>query len=102
MDSYSYIFQDLDSLRDDLIVMEMIVYDCNYGDSMSFDQLQHMSDLDRLKVIMSKVKTAAAALNISSWLYVTENDMIKIIRFNFITTVLHLKCKDNPNRLSVV
>ena len=45
-------------MRDDLSVMEMIVYDCNYGDSLSFKALQNMDDLERLKVIMSKVSVS--------------------------------------------
>lgn len=47
--------QGLDALRDDLSVMELIVYDCNYGDSLSFKALRGMDDLERLKVIMSQV-----------------------------------------------
>jgi len=35
--------------------MEMIVYDCNYGDSLLFEKLQQMDDLSRLKTIMMKV-----------------------------------------------
>ena len=49
------LLQHLDDLLDDFIVMEMIVYDCNYGDKLSFKQLQEMNNLERLNTIMSKV-----------------------------------------------
>ena len=60
-------------MRDDLSVMEMIVYDCNYGDSLSFKALQNMDDLERLKVIMSKVCSEDVIIMPFTNIYTTLN-----------------------------
>ena len=62
-------------MRDDLSVMEMIVYDCNYGDSLSFKALQNMDDLERLKVIMSKVCSDDVIIMPFTNIYTTLNIM---------------------------
>ncbi|XP_067933304.1 NBAS subunit of NRZ tethering complex-like [Watersipora subatra] len=58
----------LESLREDLSVMGMIVYECNYGASLTFKQLQEMDDLSRLKTIMSKATPDRYALHIQKWM----------------------------------
>jgi len=47
--------QGLDDLRDDLVTMEMLVYDCHYSFKLTFGALRKMSNLERLQIIMSKV-----------------------------------------------
>ena len=47
--------QGLTDLLDDFLTMEMLVYECDVDDSLTFADLQQMADYDKLDLIMSKV-----------------------------------------------
>ncbi len=47
--------QGLDVLYDDLVTMEMMVYECNVEEGFTLRHLQQMPDIDRLRLMMSKV-----------------------------------------------
>ena len=49
-------FQGLDAILDDLVTMEMLVYDCHIDDSLTFEQLRGMADYDKLELIMKQVR----------------------------------------------
>ena len=40
---------------DDLVTMEMLVYDCHIDDTLTFQQLQEMADYEKLELIMKQV-----------------------------------------------
>ena len=48
-------FKGLSELLDNLVTMEMLVYECHMDESLTFDDLQKMADYDKLELIMSKV-----------------------------------------------
>ena len=50
-------FQGLEAILDDLVTMEMLVYDCHIDDSLTFQQLRGMADYDKLELIMKQVRS---------------------------------------------
>ncbi|ESP01249.1 hypothetical protein LOTGIDRAFT_212786 [Lottia gigantea] len=59
--------QDLEDLLDDMFTMEMLVYECNISDNLSFDKIQNMSDYDKLKLIFSKSSVEMYTKNVRRW-----------------------------------
>ena len=47
--------QELDQLYDDLLTMETLVYECSVDSNFTFSQLQEMSNIERIHLMMSKV-----------------------------------------------
>ncbi|KAJ8315923.1 hypothetical protein KUTeg_006524 [Tegillarca granosa] len=48
--------QGLNDILDDLVTMEMLVYECNVEDTLTFEELRQMADYDKLELIMSKLQ----------------------------------------------
>ncbi|KAK3097270.1 hypothetical protein FSP39_008222 [Pinctada imbricata] len=72
------ITEDLDELLDDLVTMEMLVYECQVDETLTFSQLQAMADYDKLELIMSKVKYGESSKemyskNLHRWMVVFLN-----------------------------
>ena len=49
------LLQGLNELYDDLLTMETLVYECYIDDTLTFQELRAMPDLEKLQLIMSKV-----------------------------------------------
>ncbi|BFY98427.1 hypothetical protein BsWGS_01467 [Bradybaena similaris] len=60
--------ENLSDLLDDLMVMDLMVYECGVDDSLTFDTLQEMADYDRLEYIMSQSSEEMYAKNIRRWM----------------------------------
>ena len=45
----------LDVLQNDLITMETLVYECHIEDSLALDDIQNMPDIDKIRLMMSRV-----------------------------------------------
>ncbi|GFR67776.1 neuroblastoma-amplified sequence-like, partial [Elysia marginata] len=59
--------ESLGELLDDLVVLEMMVYECSVDDSLTFAKLREMADYDRLELIMSKSPEEMYAKNLRRW-----------------------------------
>ncbi|GFN79688.1 neuroblastoma-amplified sequence-like [Plakobranchus ocellatus] len=59
--------ENLSELLDDLVVLEMIVYECCIDDSLTLVQLWEMADYDRLEYIMSKSSEEMYTKNLRRW-----------------------------------
>jgi hypothetical protein len=51
-----FFLQGLSELLDDLVTMEMLVYECGAGDNLTLEMLREMSDYARLELMMDKVR----------------------------------------------
>ncbi|XP_041364061.1 neuroblastoma-amplified sequence-like isoform X2 [Gigantopelta aegis] len=60
--------EGLMDLLDDFLTMEMLVYECNVDDSLTFTDLQQMADYDKLDLIMSKSSREMYHKNLRRWL----------------------------------
>jgi hypothetical protein len=50
-----FFVQGLSELLDDLVTLEMLVYECGAGDNLTLEMLREMSDYARLELMMDKV-----------------------------------------------
>ncbi|KAK3595169.1 hypothetical protein CHS0354_002768 [Potamilus streckersoni] len=53
---------------DDLVTMEMLVYDCHVEDSLTFEKLQTMADYEKLELIMAQTTQEMYSKNLHKWL----------------------------------
>ncbi|XP_076101260.1 NBAS subunit of NRZ tethering complex-like [Mytilus galloprovincialis] len=60
--------EGLSELLDNLVTMEMLVYDCYVDENLTFDELQKMADYDKLELIMSKASTEMYTKCLHKWL----------------------------------
>ncbi|XP_048258558.1 NBAS subunit of NRZ tethering complex-like isoform X1 [Haliotis rufescens] len=60
--------EGLYDLLDDLLTMEMLVYECGVDDSLTFRDLQQMADYDKLELIMSKSSGEMYVKNLRRWM----------------------------------
>ncbi|VDI84096.1 neuroblastoma-amplified sequence, partial [Mytilus galloprovincialis] len=60
--------EGLSELLDNLVTMEMLVYDCYVDENLTFDELQKMADYDKLELIMSKATTEMYTKCLHKWL----------------------------------
>ncbi|ELT90143.1 hypothetical protein CAPTEDRAFT_162693 [Capitella teleta] len=58
----------LESLQDDFVVMETLVYECLVGTEFTFAQLLKMSNIEKLKLMMSLSSTEMYTKNLHRWL----------------------------------
>ncbi|XP_012940751.1 neuroblastoma-amplified sequence [Aplysia californica] len=59
--------ENLSELLDELITMEMMVYDCGVDGSLTFARLKEMADYDRLELFMSQSSEEMCAKNLRRW-----------------------------------
>ncbi|KAJ8304032.1 hypothetical protein KUTeg_017615 [Tegillarca granosa] len=60
--------QGLNDMLDDLVTMEMLVYECNVEDTLTFEELRQMADYDKLELIMSKSTEEMYTKNLHRWM----------------------------------
>ncbi|XP_069137324.1 NBAS subunit of NRZ tethering complex-like [Argopecten irradians] len=60
--------QGLTDLLDDLVTMEMLVYDCHIEDTVTFESVTKMADYEKLELIMSKSTEEMYVKNLHRWL----------------------------------
>ncbi|XP_046551537.1 LOW QUALITY PROTEIN: neuroblastoma-amplified sequence-like [Haliotis rubra] len=60
--------EGLYDLLDDLLTMEMLVYECGVDDNLTFKDLQQMADYDKLELIMSKSSEEMYVKNLRRWM----------------------------------
>ncbi|KAK7009358.1 neuroblastoma-amplified sequence [Biomphalaria glabrata] len=58
----------LSELLDDLVIMEMLVYECGVDIAFEFSQLREMADYDRLELIMAKSPEEMYIKNLRRWM----------------------------------
>ncbi|XP_060067245.1 NBAS subunit of NRZ tethering complex-like [Ylistrum balloti] len=60
--------QGLTDLLDDLVTMEMLVYDCHLEETVTFEAVTKMADYEKLELIMSKSTEEMYVKNLHRWL----------------------------------
>ncbi|XP_067139001.1 NBAS subunit of NRZ tethering complex-like [Centruroides vittatus] len=60
--------QGLEKLHDDLVIMETLVYECHVDKPLSFQELENMSDNDRLQLLMSMSTESTFIKDVKQWL----------------------------------
>ncbi|XP_033750641.1 neuroblastoma-amplified sequence-like [Pecten maximus] len=60
--------QGLTDLLDNLVTMEMLVYDCHIEDTLTFEAVTKMADYEKLELIMSKSTEEMYVKNLHRWL----------------------------------
>ncbi|KAL3866901.1 hypothetical protein ACJMK2_044151 [Sinanodonta woodiana] len=60
--------EGLTQTLDDLVTMEMLVYDCHVEDVLTFEKLQTMADYEKLELIMAQSTEEMYSKNLHKWL----------------------------------
>ncbi|XP_021365609.1 neuroblastoma-amplified sequence-like [Mizuhopecten yessoensis] len=76
--------QGLSDLLDDLVTMEMLVYECHIEDTVTFEAVTKMADYEKLELIMSKSTEEMYLKNLHRWLvpFLTQCDRQNAGAFN--------------------
>ncbi|XP_013421684.1 neuroblastoma-amplified sequence [Lingula anatina] len=60
--------EGLENLHDDLKNLELLVYDAHVDDSVTFDQFKKMTDIEKLRLLMSKSSEEMYEKNLKKWM----------------------------------
>ena len=68
----------MDDLYDDLVTMDTLVYDCLVDESLTFKHMLDMPDIDRLRLMMSRVCMTLCTIRCISTRFTKISDQITI------------------------